>query len=309
MQKKGQPWDVLIPGDQIDVIAPASASTEMKLSEGVRWLEQRGYQAHLPEDLISVDLFFAAPLETQLSHLQAALDSEAKAIWCLRGGYGSMRLVPHLDRLIQPKKTKLLIGFSDITSLHLFFAQKWGWPTLHGRTISQLKADFTGEEAQLYENILSGNVTEVVFDQLVPMNHAATSIQELHATLTGGNLRIVQSSLLTQWQVDATDKFLFLEDVSERGYSVDRMLEQLLQAGIIHSDVKAILFGDFNDGLEKNGQDLVPAALERFASRVEIPVFRGLPCGHSKKNYPLFFNTPAKLLGGLNPQLICQTNL
>lgn len=102
---------------------------------------------------------------------------------------------------------------------------------------------------------------------------------------------------------------LFIEDVSERGYSVDRMLEQLYQANIVNQDLKALLIGDFTEGLEKNGQDLVPEALRRFAQRVPYPVLSGLPCGHGKnRNAPLPFNTPSMLELGPVAKLTCNTH-
>jgi muramoyltetrapeptide carboxypeptidase len=114
----------------------------------------------------------------------------------------------------------------------------------------------------------------------------------------------------TPWQIKAQGKILFLEDVSERGYSVDRMLEQMIQSGHLRDDPAAIIFGSFTEGLEKNGTDLVPKALERFAQRVDYPVLAGLPCGHGPyENYPLPFNTPAALLTGEENKLICKTGI
>ena len=138
-----QSWSYVQKNDIVDIIAPASNSPFHKLEEGISWVESAGLIPRVPGDIIKTDVFFAAPLEIQLEHLKRALYSDSKAIWCLRGGYGSMRLVPHLLKLRPPRKPKLLIGFSDITSLHLFFNQHWKWPTIHGRTISQMHPDFS----------------------------------------------------------------------------------------------------------------------------------------------------------------------
>lgn len=303
-----QKWLSLMPDDSVAIVAPASSSPEEKLEQGLAWLEALGLRPELPADMIQTDVFFAAPLEKQWEHFKAALYSDAKVIWCLRGGYGSMRLIPLLEQLTPPEKPKLLIGFSDITALHLFLNQKWNWPSLHGRTISQLRQDWemNHEHKQLID-LLFGKLDQVHFSGLIPLNQAALISGTIEAPIIGGNLRLIQTSLGTSWEIDPEDKMIFIEDVAERGYSIDRMLEQLHQAGILNKRPKALLIGDFTEGLEKNGVNLVPEALKRFAQRVDYPVVMGLPCGHAKNsNAPLPFNTHATLTLGPNPELSCQ---
>ncbi len=304
-------WEPLQKNDLVHIIAPASASTEEKLKTGLSWLESLQFDIVYSDNLMMPDLFFSAPLEEQCEDIKNALDSDAKVIWCLRGGWGSMRLLPFLENLVPPQKPKLLIGFSDITSLHLFLTQKWNWPTIHGRTISQLGLTWAdSNEELLWKKVIRGELTEIQFENLTPLNSAALKFKTIESTLTGGNLRLVQSSLGTPWQIDVKDKILFFEDVSERGYSVDRMFEQMLQSGLLSDGPAAVIFGSFTNGLEKNGIDLVPEAIRRFALRVSYPVLSGLPCGHDTKyNYPLPFNTRAHLILGENNKLICQTGV
>lgn len=304
---KKNTWSFVTKHDVVDIIAPASLSPLERLEDGVRWVEKIGLSPHVPSDIIKADVFFASPLETQLRHLKDALYSDAKIIWCLRGGYGSMRLIPHLLKLKPPKRPKLLIGFSDITSLHLFFNQQWNWPTLHARTISQMHPDLASTpDRKLLQDIIFGKKTEKTFKRLIPLNQSAREERLIKSTITGGNLRIIQSSLGTSWQVNPKGKILFIEDVAERGYSVDRMLEQMFQAKLIDKGLKAIVFGDFTEGLEKNGKDLTPVALKRFAERVPYPVFTGLKAGHDAvTNFPVPFNTPCELLTGKSGQLHC----
>ncbi len=300
-------WTYLKPGDIVDIIAPASHSPTHRLEDGIRWVESTGLYPRIPDDIIKTDLFFAAPLEVQLEHLKKAIYGDSKAIWCLRGGYGSMRLVPHLLKLKPPKNPKLFIGFSDITSLHLFFTQVWKWPVIHGRTISQMNPDFAETpDRKFLRDMIFGKKKKVVFRNLTPLNHAATNKQFLEGTITGGNLRILQSSLKTSWELKAKGKILFIEDVAERGYSVDRMLEQMFQAKVIDKNLKALIFGDFTEGLEKDGRDLTQDALKRFAERVNYPVLKGLPAGHGHElNYPIPFNTSCSLELGKTGRLTC----
>jgi muramoyltetrapeptide carboxypeptidase len=304
MKKTKTSWTALSPGDVVDIVAPASGTTEDKLEAGVEWIRSLGLIPRVPKALIQTDLFFAAPLKEQWKHLRTALMSDSRAIWCLRGGYGSMRLVPHLEKMARPIKPKLLIGFSDITALHLYVNQRWNWPSLHGRTISQLRRDWNSLSEEIcYKEILLGQKEEMTFDHLIPLNTAARKKKVLQARVVGGNFRIVQSSLGTPWEIRTKGKIVFLEDVSERGYSIDRMFEQLYQAKLLSQGPEALILGDFTEGLEKNGVDLVPTALERFAQRVKFPVFKGLPCGHGTSNYPLPFNTPATLSMGTTGRL------
>lgn len=304
---KTKSWSYLNKNDVVEIIAPASNSPLNKLEDGLLWVEKIGLRPHVPQDIIKTDLFFAAPLEIQLKHLKEAIYGDSKAIWCLRGGYGSMRLIPHLLKLKPPVKPKLFIGFSDITALHLFFSQRWNWPVIHGRTISQMHPEFSGTpDRKLLTDIIFGKKKENTFKKLIPLNESASESKTISASITGGNLRILQSSLGTSWELKAKGKILFIEDVAERGYSVDRMLEQMIQARIIDKGVKAIIFGDFTEGLEKDGRDLTGEAIKRFASRVPYPVLRGLPAGHGHEtNYPIPFNTSCSLKLGRSPSLSC----
>lgn len=299
-------WTYLQKNDIVDIIAPASHSPLERLENGTEWVKSVGLIPRIPHDLIKPDVFFASPLETQLKHLKEALYSDSKAIWCLRGGYGSMRLVPHLLKLRPPKKPKVFIGFSDITALHIFFSDHWKWPVIHGRTISQMRPDLSHTEDRTFlRDVLFGKKTEKTFKKLIPLNALAKNAKTLKGKITGGNLRIIQTSLETSWEIKPKGKILFVEDVGERGYSVDRMLEQMIQAKLIDKGLKAMVFGDFTESAEKDGKDLVNDAIERFAKRVPYPVLRGLPAGHGHDNWPIPFNTPCELKLGKSAQLSC----
>ncbi len=302
-------WDYLNLGDTIDIIAPASHAPHDKLVKGSEWLQSLGFHTRMQKGMIAPDAFFAAPLEVQFEQLKNALYSDSKAIWCLRGGYGSMRLIPELKKLKVPKKPKLFVGFSDVTSLHLFFNQVWKWPTLHGRTISQLNLELgnTPDRKEL-KDLLFGDIDEVYFKNLKPLNSAAEKNQQIKGKVVGGNLRMLQSSLGTAIELNTKGKILFVEDVGERGYSIDRMLEQMHQAGILNKGLRALIFGDFTEGLEKDGKNLTVTAMKRFAQRVDYPVLMGMKAGHgSKFNYSVPFLTESKLSLGKKAELIIQT--
>jgi len=281
---------------KIDIIAPASSMPLDDFELCLKELELYGIPFHYDPAILKPDIYFAGPLKSQTEQFLDAMNSDADVIWCVRGGYGSMRLVPHLETLPIPKTKKTLIGFSDITSLHIFLNQKWGWETIHGPTISQFKNVSLKESIQETFEILTNSDYHPLFENLIPLNDAAKVNREIRAKVCGGNLRIIQSSLKTDWELDTSKKIVIMEDVGERGYSVDRMLEQLVQSKTLNEKTAAIIFGDFTESLEKNGNDLVPTALDRFAKATNIPVLKGLPSGHHhERNRPVIFNREAKL--------------
>jgi muramoyltetrapeptide carboxypeptidase len=278
---------------KIKLIAPASSLSKAELELSLNLANSLKLKLDIPKNLLTKHPFYANKLEIQLEHLCSALnDDEIDIIWCARGGWGSLRLLPHLAKIKKPKKNKLLIGYSDITFLHLFFNQVWNWPTLHANNFSGLPQMTSPQIRHLLDIIDNNKVTKS--QKLTPLNQAAQNIKKIDAKLIGGNLRIIQSSLATPWQVDARNKIIFFEDVAERGYSIDRMLVQLEIASVF-KQVKAIIFGDFTLGIEKNNKDYTAFALKEFAQRTNVPVFKGLKVGHGKFNTPLLLNHSYRL--------------
>ncbi len=295
-----QSWSALRKGDVVDVIAPASAclKSEAPISAIKELLISWGLVPRMPDDIFGVDLLCANTDAKRFEFLKdALLNNESRAIWCLRGGYGSMRLIPQLDNLqLKNLPAKLFIGMSDITVLHLFLRQHFQWATLLGPSVRQVTDKGVEEEnIQELKAIMFGQQESLSYN-LIAMNEFGAKKQLLQAPIIGGNLCLVQTSIGTSWQADPRNKILFVEEVNERGYRVDRMLEHLQQAGIF-KDVVAILFGDFTGGLEPNGESLIEPVLKRFAESCDFPVLRCPGIGHGKFNrvLPLGSNTQLKL--------------
>ncbi len=287
-------WNYLQDHHHISLVAPAS-SAPVDIFEKTLSLTEKDFQVDYHPKFNSPDLYFAQKKEFQLQDLLSSLSSPNPVIWSLRGGYGSMRLIPDLMKLKKPKLIKCFIGFSDNTALHLFLNQKWNWPTLHGINYSSIP--YHRKEYLELLKILQGKVKEKSF-KLKPLNDPAKEASSIEGVIVGGNLRIIQSSLGTTWQIKTKNKILFLEDVGERGYSLDRMFEQLYQANIINNQVKAIVLGPFTEGLEKNGKDFTGKAIKRWSQLLEIPFYSNLPCGHGPRNFTLPFNTPTLIESG-----------
>lgn len=301
-------WHYLERGSQVDVIAPGYGCSPEILLKAKTFLESLGLVANIPETLLGEDPFCSHNDEERLKHLQeAVLSPHSRAIWCIRGGYGSGRLIPALAKMAVPDKVKLLIGFSDITALHIFFQQHFGWSTLHAGVLSQFCSK-TLEDAAVNEiqEILFGKKKELVFSSLIPLNVAAEKEDVISAPLTGGNLSLIQTSIGTSWQLEGEGKMVLIEDVGERGYRIDRMLEHIRQSSLLEG-VRAIIVGDITDDEEKDGSRLGVVAIRRFAASLSIPVVQCPNIGHGVFNHPLPLGTESSLYLGASPSLVCQT--
>lgn len=219
--------------------------------------------------------------------LQALNDSETEVLWAVRGGYGSSRLLAELAKSAKPETAKIFVGYSDLTFLHLFLHQ-WGWRTVHGGMFWELSGTEEGHDVENYRllaSLLAGELDELRYDGLKPFNSAAEALSRpVEGLIIGGNLTCLAAAVGTPWPPEGSGKILFLEDVKEKGYKLDRMLVQLKEAGIFDG-VGAVILGDFT-----KGDDNVDFALERFAKELSAPVFRTDLFGHGRKNYPLILN-------------------
>ncbi len=290
-----KPWQSLKKNSIVDIIAPAGGVADVLIIEKLKNL-LKSWQLipRISPDLFGPDLLCANSDEERFRQLKAALfNIDSQAIWCLRGGYGCTRLIPSLLKLNAPEKSKLFIGFSDITSLHLFLQQKWHWQTLLGPTLNQVVNHLIEEEnINELKKIIFGQLTKLTY--LLTPYHKPTTLDSIQALLTGGSLSLVQTSLGTDWQIEAKDKILFLEDVNEAAYRIDRMLQQLQQSGTL-THVKAILLGDFTFTRKIKEEKKIQAVLERFAKEQNFPVLRCPDIGHGKQNRSLPLGMPALL--------------
>lgn len=295
-------------GDIVDIVAPASACSEENLKLGIKWIESMGFKPRYSPQILQPDLYLSNSDQFRFQDLKKAFYAkDSKAIWCLRGGYGSFRLWPELLKLSKKAPPKLFIGLSDITSMHQFVNQVWQWPSLHASLLDRVGQNKlpSANEKELVD-VISGQIGAVEFMNLTPMNAIASKKKVIKGTVRGGNLCTFMVSVGTKLQPKYQKKdkvILFFEDIGERGYKVDRFLQHLSQAKIF-DHVAAIVFGDFIDGLEASGKDLVYETLARFAQQCKIPVFSGVETGHGVIQRPLFFNTAAVLACGKNPNMI-----
>ena len=274
----------LTKGDLVDLVSPGSSSRIEDVELCRHLMESWGLKVRLPKQTFSDHVFHSNEDEVRLKLLKEALHAkDSKAIWCLRGGYGSNRLVPELWKIKKPNQQKMLIGYSDITTLHLWLSQSWKWPSFHGPLLESLiSGRLSNSQIEECRQVVFGEKQELEF-QLTPLNAKAKQTKRLKAPLIGGNLVVIESAIATKAHPKFAGKILFLEEVGERGYRIDRMLEHLVQAGVLKS-VKALIFGDFLLGDERDGKNYVRYAIERFANQNQIACFEGLETGHGDQN-------------------------
>jgi len=294
---------LLAPGAIVDVVAPGSRCADAALERGLAWLRGIGLTPRVPVGLFGADLLSANSDEARFEHLRRAFAArDARAIWCVRGGYGANRLLARFARLASPKVKKLFIGYSDATTLHFLINHRWNWPSLHGPLIDRLGSeDVSLEESAELTAVLTGTQTSIEYEGLIALNAAARRRQVLVSRMFGGNLTMMQTLLGTPW-MQRPRQILFLEEIGERGYRIDRTLQHLGSAGAL-AGVRAIVFGTFTGGNEPDGSNLAVPVLERFAQSLRIPVLRGLAVGHGSHQRPLFFNTRAELTCGPGARL------
>lgn len=294
---RGQkPWAPLKPGDTVDLVAPGSACKSSELRMGIRFLQTLGLIPRVPKGLFKEHPLFSNTDQFRFEHLRdSLLATDSKAIWCVRGGYGALRLLPALEKIKVPQQSKIFMGYSDITTVHTFLNQKWKWPTLHSPLLDRMaRGDHKPSDIKRLRKILFGEGRTLEFDSLWPLNQPAKKAKVIVAPIAGGNLTVLCSSLGTCWQPQMKDRIIFFEDIGERPHRVDRMLVQL-QLADFFKGASAVVFGDMLNEKKSDSHLLWSDVISRFADEVKLPVFRGLPVGHGRVQRTLPFLTAAKI--------------
>lgn len=274
----------LKPGDIVDIVAPASRCKTSELKAAVRELKSLGLVPRVPAKIFGTTKIIANTDHERARQLFRALNApDSRMVWCVRGGYGAIRLLPEIAKWRVPKTEKIFLGYSDITTLHAVLNQHWGWVTWHGPLLDRLgRGDMAARERRSLIKMMFGEVDQVTFSGLRPLNRPAKRKSEIRSRIFGGNLTVIQSGLGTPYGLDPRQSILFLEDTGERPYRVDRMLTQLSQSGLLKS-VKAIVFGYFQLIDSKDRTQMWKGVIKPFSETLKIPVFAGLPVGHDRK--------------------------
>jgi muramoyltetrapeptide carboxypeptidase len=302
----------------IGIVAPSSGVPQVELRLGVQKLKEAGFKLKVHPQCKRRHLYLAGTDEERAQAIMDyALDPSIDVIWCARGGYGAARLLPLLDELSKERVIppgKLLVGYSDTTALFEYVSKRWNWSVLHA-PMPGLRSFFKFEPKE-WESLLgfiNKSPLERPWGRLKLKRQGGTKVQSaIEAELTGGNLAVWSSLAGSPYFSGAEERILFFEDVTEYPYRIDRMLNQIDQAGGFRG-ARAIILGDFLDcrdsvpqalkKMPKKGlldpalknpkpRDLEPLrkALDekkvlsllfgQIAEKYQIPLFTGFPAGH-----------------------------
>ena len=280
---------ILQVGDTIAIVAPAGIlkSRKKTIEAAQMLLKNWGLVTVLGPHLFSESYHFAGTDAQRLKDLQWALDNpDVKAIWCARGGYGSMRIMDELNFEPFKKNPKWLVGYSDITALHNQL-QNLGYETLHAmmpvnmeEDAKAITASITSLKAGLFGTLAMHNIE----------SNKSNRMGSAKGILIGGNLTLLTAQLGSASQLDTRNKILFIEEIGEYKYHIDRMLQSLKRAGYF-DHCNGVIVGDMMD-IKANSpawgtgiEELIMNILDPY----DFPVAFGVPAGHKPENRALIF--------------------
>ncbi|MCL4500924.1 MAG: LD-carboxypeptidase [Deltaproteobacteria bacterium] len=278
------------PGETIALAAPASCVARPAWEAGVKVLEKWGFRVKCGSEVFSTrSLGQEADRRLAQRFEDIWCDPEVKAVLAVRGGYGSLKLLPHLDLARLKAVPKRLVGFSDLTNLLWDLHRRLGLVTFHGPNVAQLPDLTAGARQSLLDNLTASGPRTVTWRDLTVLFPGAAE-----GFLAGGNLTTLCHLVGTPFAPQLRGYLLFLEDHNEALYRLDRMLHHLLLAGVLEG-VKGVILGAFtNCGSTEGLLEVCAAALEPLG----VPVLAGLPLGHQPDNHTLPLGARARLDSG-----------
>ena len=272
-------------GDTIGIIGASGAvRVEGAVGRAVEYAKSMGFKVKLGESANAKYGYLSGSDELRAKDVNAMFaDPEVKAIVSTRGGYGTMRMLDLLDYELIRNNPKIFIGFSDITAMHIAFHERCGFVTFHGPMATSwndcMHMDF------VRESFFSAVMNDFPMGDLMnaPGYHERRTVNPgcAEGILVGGNLSLIAGTIGTPYEINTKDRILFIEEVGERTYCVDRMLTQLRLAGKFE-DCAGVVFGDFNDcPVEYPNFGLtLEEVIRDCASTCGKPMFTGLQAGH-----------------------------
>jgi len=274
-------------GDSIGIISPAGPVTRSHLEADLHFLKTKGFEVHVAPHVYDRREYLAGKDEDRLSDLEHMFrNPDIKAIFCSRGGYGSLRLLDRIDYDLIRKNPKILVGYSDITALLTAIFKKTGLVTFHGPMVKGLSS----LPEKTWQNLIQIISSEQPAS-FSPMEGHPLRGGKATGPIMGGNLSLICRLLGTPFMPNLAGCILFIEDRGEALYRLDRMLTHLTLSGSLEG-IKGLITGQFIDCGEPTAIDRL--IKERFAP-MNIPVAAGFPLGHGPENTTLPIGILAEL--------------
>ena len=272
----------LRPGDAIRVLSLASPVKDDLLQKGCEELQSLGYVPEVDRaSVLASDSFFAGSAANRGAALQTAFaESDSKAIFCSRGGYGSNYLLDSWSS--PPARPKILLGSSDITSLQIFLWQKYRWVTFYGPMVASNFCRGAGAPQGYDRPSFTNAFTETSRGWTIALQNESLIPSSAEGTVLGGCLTLLETSLGTPWELDTSGAILILEDRGMKPYQVDRALIHLKQAGKFRG-VAGVILGEFPECDPPEGGENVRDVAHRILTPLGVPIVWGAPIGHTER--------------------------
>ncbi len=279
----------LLKGDLIGIISPASSSDDLsKVEAGVKYFERLGYRVEVGKNVGKLHGYLAGSNDERLDDLHYMFKKKnVKAIFTVRGGYGSARLLDKIDYNLIGKNPKIFVGYSDITALQLAIFNKVGLVTFAGPMVA---VDFHNGVDSSLEEYFWAAVTSSKSLGKIRMPHEEKLFQlnkgDKKGRIIGGNLSVLTSLIGTKFMPDMKGKILLLEEVGEAPYRIDRMLNQLKLSKVL-GEISGAVLGAFIDCNEKDPTKsslTLGEVIEDYFSKLKAPVIYNFRHGHIKDN-------------------------
>jgi len=287
-------------GAKIAVISPAGAVESSELESGIQLIKSKGFEPVLGKNLysrFSNGYNYAGTEQERTEDINWAFnDKEISAVWASRGGYGCQHLIEHINLNSFAENPKWYIGYSDNTVIQSYLLKN-GFASIHGQTVKTPISGVTDETYELIFDVLQGKMPEYNL-----MSHELNKEGNIEGELVGGNLALIYALMGTKYSFEFKDKILFIEDVGENFYPLDRMIMSLELAGVFYKISGLIVGGMTNMGDEKEN-DEYNESFDAFAykliadkiSKYNFPAVFGFPNGHIKDNRPLIIGSTIKM--------------
>jgi muramoyltetrapeptide carboxypeptidase len=267
-------------GDTVGIVAPASNVKRAELEAGCEGLRRAGYRPFYLDSILDQDIYFAGSVQRRRRELEEMFArEEVRAIVCARGGYGANYLLPSLDLEKIKAHPKIFVGYSDLTALLTYFSDFAGLVTFHGPMVAKDWARDGGVDVKSWQAALAGTSA---WELALGADSGVIGLIDGSAEgiLYGGCLSILVASLGTPYEIRTDGAILFLEDVAEKPYQIDRMLMQLKLAGKFDG-VRGIVFGEMRDCQQTANQGYtLQEVVLRIVGELGVPVAFGLRSGH-----------------------------
>lgn len=289
--------EYLQPGDKIAIVAPSRKVTPEEIENALQELHNNGFEVVLGKNLFGESNQFSGTDNERAADLQHAIDDHSiKAIMCARGGYGMVRIIDDVDLAPLVDNPKWLIGFSDVTALHSHAHTNIGLETIHANMLINFQKDnFNAPSFDTLMKALKGKALEYEWQTPEALNKL-NKRGSITAEIVGGNLSLLYANTATASDLDCVGKILFIEDIEEYLYHIDRMMVSLKRTGKLENIAALVVGGmtNMNDNkipYGKNAEEIIREHTQEF----DYPVVFGFPAGHTQENVALILGREVEL--------------